>query len=180
MSRPLRRAVFIDRDGVLIHDAHYLSTIDGLKIYGGSARALKLLRKAGFKIVIVTNQSGVARGYFTEAAVRKIHAELKRRLAKAGAKWDALYFSPHGPDSGHSWRKPGTGMLLAAKKKFGLDLKASFVIGDKTSDIECARRAGCAGVLVRTGKAGRDGEFKAKPAATVRDILVAARWIVNR
>ena len=175
--RPRPKAVFIDRDGVLIRDADYLGSIAGLEVYTGASRALKILREAGFKIVIVTNQSGVARGYFTLNAVRKIHAELKRRLAKAGARWDAIYISPHGPESRHPWRKPGTGMLLAAKRKLGLDLKGSYLIGDKTSDIECARRAGCAGVLVRTGKGGRDKAYKAKPAVIRRDILSAARWI---
>lgn len=175
--KPRPKAVFIDRDGVLIRDANYLASTDGLAVLKGAPQALKLLRAAGFKIVVVTNQSGVARGYFTLGAVRKIHAELKRRLAKADARWDAVYVSPHGPDSKHSWRKPGTGMLLAAKKRFGLDLKASYLIGDKTSDIECARRAGCAGILVRTGNGGRDKLYKAKPAAISRDLLAAARWI---
>ncbi|MCR4295955.1 MAG: HAD family hydrolase [Elusimicrobia bacterium] len=178
--KPRPKAVFIDRDGVLVRDADYLASTAGLSVFKGSARALKLLREAGFKIVIVTNQSGVARGYFTEAAVREIHAELKRRLAKAGARWDAIYYSPHGPASGHSWRKPGTGMLLAAKRRFGLNLKGSFMIGDKTSDIECARRAGCVPVLVLTGNAGKDKAYKAKPAAVRRDILSAARWIIAR
>lgn len=171
------RAVFVDRDGVLIRDRNYLASVDGLSVYAGSARALKLLRDAGFKIVVVTNQSGVARGYFTLKSVRDIHAELKRRLAAGGAAWDAIYVSPHGPESRHPWRKPGTGMLLAARRRFGLDLRRSFMIGDKTSDIECARRAGCAAVLVRTGGGGRDGAYKAKPAAVRRDILAAARWI---
>ncbi|MEQ1918743.1 MAG: HAD family hydrolase [Elusimicrobiota bacterium] len=174
------KAVFIDRDGVLIRDAEYLGSVTGLSVIKGAPQALKLLRKAGFKIVIVTNQSGVARGYFTLADVRKIHAELKRRLAKAGARWDALYVSPHGPKSGHPWRKPGTGMLMAAKRKLGLDLKGSYLVGDKTSDIECARRAGCTGVLVRTGKGGRDKEYKAKPAIIRRDLLSAARWIAGK
>jgi D-glycero-D-manno-heptose 1,7-bisphosphate phosphatase len=178
--KPRSKAVFIDRDGVLIHDADYLGSVSGLRVLKGAPRALQLLRAAGFKIVIVTNQSGVARGYFTLAAVRKIHAELKRRLAKTGARWDGLYVSPHGPDSKHSWRKPGTGMLLAAKKKFGLDLKGSYLVGDKTSDIECARRAGCAGILVRTGNGGRDKLYKAKPAIVRSDLLSAARWIVSR
>lgn len=174
------RAVFIDRDGVLIRDADYLASVEGLEVYKNAPRALKLLRAAGFKIVIVTNQSGVARGYFTAAAVLRIHAELKRRLAKAGARWDAIYFSPHGPKSGHPWRKPGTGMLLAAKRKLGLDLKGSYLIGDKTSDVECARRAGCASVLVRTGSGGRDRAYKAKPTVIRRDILSAVRWIVAK
>lgn len=173
------RAVFVDRDGVLIRDAGYLDSVEGLELYRGSARALRLLRDAGFKVVVVTNQSGVARGYFTMATVNGIHAELRRRLARAGAKWDAVYVSPHGPESGHPWRKPGTGMLKAAERRFGLDLSASYLIGDKTSDIECARRAGCAGVLVRTGTGGRDGAYRAKPAATSRDVLAAARWIIR-
>ena len=174
------KAVFIDRDGVVIRDAHHLSSVAGLKVFRNSAPALKLLRAAGFKIVIVTNQSGVARGYFTAADVKRIHAELKKRLAKQGARWDALYFSPHGPGSAHPWRKPGTGMLLAAKRRFKLDLKASWMIGDKTSDIECARRARCGSVLVRTGKGGRDKAYKAKPSAVKKDVLAAARWIVKR
>lgn len=178
--KKLARAVFIDRDGVLIHDAGYLDSIEDLEIYKGAPQALKLLRKSGFKIVIVTNQSGVARGYFTMAAVKKIHTELKRRLTKAGARWDAIYISPHGPKSGHPWRKPGTGMLIAAKRKLGLDLKGSYLVGDKTSDIECARRAGCTGVLVRTGKGGRDQEYKAKPTIIRRDLLSAARWIAGK
>lgn len=172
--------MFIDRDGVLIRDADYLDTIAGLEVFKGAPTALKVLRAAGFKIVIVTNQSGVARGYFTMATVRKIHAELKRRLAKSGAKWDAIYVSPHGPDSGHAWRKPGTGMLLAAKRKFNIDLEASYLIGDKTSDIECARRAKCASILVRTGNGGRDKAFKVKPTVIRRDVLSAARWIVEK
>ncbi len=174
------KAVFIDRDGVLIRDADYLGSIAGLEVFKGAPKALKLLRAAGFKIVIVTNQSGVARGYFTMATVRKIHAELKRRLAKAGARWDAIYVSPHGPDSDHAWRKPGTGMLLAAKRKFNIDLKGSYLIGDKTSDIECARRAKCASILVRTGNGGRDKAFKVIPTKTRRDVLSAARWIVDQ
>ena len=178
--KPRSKAVFIDRDGVLIREADHLDSIAGLKVFKNAPRALKLLREAGFKIVIVTNQSGVARGYFSLKTVRSIHAELKRRLGKAGAKWDAIYFSPHGPDSKHPWRKPGTGMLLAAKQKFGLDMKGSFMIGDKTSDIECARRAGCASALVRTGYGGRDKAYKAKPTIVCRDILSAARWIAGK
>jgi len=175
-----KRAVFLDRDGVMIQDRDHLGSVDGLRVLKGTAPAMRLLRGAGFRLVMVTNQSGVARGYFTMRTVGAIHAELKRRLARAGARLDAVYVSPHGPDSAHPWRKPKPGMLKAAARKLGLDLKASYVIGDKTSDVECARRAGCAGVLVRTGKGGRDRAYKAKPAATAKDVLAAARWIVSR
>ena len=175
-----KRAVFVDRDGVLIRDADYLGSVAGLRVLRGAPQALKLLRAAGFKVVVITNQSGVARGYFTMKDVRTVHAELKRRLAKDGARWDAIYVSPHGPESKHPWRKPGIGMLLAAKRRFKLDLKASYLIGDKTSDIECARRAGCASILVRTGKGGRDHAYKVKPNVIKRDVLAAAQWIVVR
>ena len=174
------RAVFIDRDGVLIREASYLRSVKNLRVLKGASQALRLLRAAGYKIVIITNQSGVARGYFTLKTVKLIHAELKRRLAKDGARWDAIYVSPHGPESGHPWRKPGIGMISAARRRFKLDIKSSFLIGDKTSDIECARRAGCVSILVRTGKGGRDLAYKARPASFRRDLLSAARWICAR
>lgn len=172
------RAVFIDRDGVIIRDAEYLSDPAGIRVIAGAPLALALLKKAGFKLVVVTNQSGVARGYYSVATLNRIHAALKRRLAGKGARWDALYFSPHGPDSASVMRKPKPGMLLAAKRRFRLDMKASWMIGDKTSDIECARRAGVRSVLVRTGKGGKDRAYKAKPHAIKKDILAAAGWII--
>jgi D-glycero-D-manno-heptose 1,7-bisphosphate phosphatase len=178
---PLRRAVFLDRDGVIVREADYLSEIAQLKVLPGAAAAMKALRAAGFKIVIVTNQSGVARGYFSLAQLGRIHRELKKRLAGAGAKWDALYFSPHGPDSRHPWRKPGTGMLRAAKRRFRLDLASSYLVGDTTADVLAANNAGCFSILVRTGKAGRDGKHpRAKPEKICRDLAAAARFILAR
>jgi len=172
--------VFLDRDGVIVREVDYLGHVDRLEVLPGVAAAMKALRAAGFKVVVVTNQSGVARGYFSLTRLREIHRELRRRLMRSGAKWDALYFSPHGPDSGHPWRKPGIGMLTAARKRFQLDLRASYFIGDSTADILCARRAGCVPVLVRTGKGGRDGKHAAKPEKTCRDMAAAARWILAR
>ncbi len=174
------RAVFLDRDGVLIRDAEYLADPAGLRLIGGAPRAMKLLKKAGYKLVVVTNQSGVARGYFTMATVGRVHARLKKLLAAKGAKWDALYVSPHGPDSKSPMRKPKPGMLLAAKRRFKLDMAGSWMIGDKTSDVECGRRAGCRSVLVRTGKGGKDRAYKAKPYAVAKDVLAAARLILFR
>jgi len=176
-----RRAVFLDRDGVLVKERDYLSHPDQLSVLPGVPGALKALREAGFKVIVVTNQSGVARGHFTLGMLTKVHRELKRRLAKSGAKWDALYFSPHGPDSGHPWRKPGIGMLTAAKKRFGLDLRSSYLVGDTTSDVQTALNAGCTPILVRTGHGGRDGKHPAaKPAKVCRDLAAAARWILSR
>lgn len=176
-----RRAVFLDRDGVIVREVDYLSRIDQLEVLPGVPAAMKALRAAGWKVVVVTNQSGVARGYFSLTRLRAIHRELKRRLARSGAKWDALYFSPHAADSDHPMRKPGTGMLKAARRRFGVDLKASVMVGDTTTDVQTARNAGCAAVLVRGGKGGRDGKFpRAKPDAVVRDLPAAARWILSR
>jgi len=175
-----RRAVFLDRDGVIVREVDYLSELSQLDVLPGAARAMKDLRAAGFKVVVVTNQSGVARGYFTLGRLAAIHRELRRRLARAGAKWDALYFSPHGPDSRHPMRKPGTGMLRAARRRFGLDLKTSYLVGDTTTDVKTARNAGCTSILVRTGHAGRDRKHDARPDKTCRDVAAAARWILAR
>jgi D-glycero-D-manno-heptose 1,7-bisphosphate phosphatase len=175
-----RRAVFLDRDGVLMPDRDYLADPKGVRAYAGAAEALKRLRAAGFKIVVVSNQSGIARGYFGWRELRAVNAELARQLKRRGARWDALYVSPHGPKSRHPWRKPGTGMLRAAARRLRFDLRASYLVGDKTSDIECGRRAGCVTMLVRTGKAGRDRAYRVKPDLTTRDLLSAARWIVRQ
>jgi D-glycero-D-manno-heptose 1,7-bisphosphate phosphatase len=176
-----RRAVFLDRDGVINREVDYLSRVDQIDVLAGVPDAMKSLRAAGFKVVVVTNQSGVARGYFSEAQLGRIHRALKTQLARAGAKWDALYYSPHAADSAHPLRKPGIGMLLKAKKRFGLDLKASYLVGDTTTDIKTARNAGCVAVLVRTGKGGRDGKHAgAKADKTCRDLAAAARWILAR
>jgi D-glycero-D-manno-heptose 1,7-bisphosphate phosphatase len=173
--------VFLDRDGVLVREVDYLRDPSQLSVLPGVAKALKDLSEAGFKLVVVTNQSGVARGYFSLTMLAKIHRELKRRLAKSGARWDALYFSPHAADSAHPWRKPGTGMLKAAKRRFRLDLKASYMIGDKTADTLAGNRAGCTSIVVRTGYGGRDGKYpKAEPAKVCRDLAAAARWILAR
>lgn len=173
--------MFLDRDGVLVKERDYLSRPSQLSILPGAAKAMKDLRAAGFKLIVVTNQSGVARGYFSLAMLGRIHRELKRRLAKGGAKWDALYFSPHAADSAHPWRKPGIGMLKAAKTRFGLDLKSSFFVGDTTTDVKTALNAGCTSILVRTGHAGRDGKHPgAEPDKVCRDLAAAARWILSR
>ena len=178
---PKKSAVFLDRDGVIVREADYLSRVDQIHVLPGVPAAMKALRAAGFKVVVVTNQSGVARGYFSLTQLGRIHRALKARLAKAGAKWDALYFSPHHPDSRHPMRKPGIGMLKAAKKRFKLDLASSYFVGDTTVDVQTARNAGCAAVLVRTGYGGRDGKFpRAKADKTVRDLGAAARWILSR
>lgn len=177
-----RRAVFLDRDGVLIEEVDYLSRVSDLRLLPGSAAAVRRLRQAGWLVIVVSNQSGIARGYFTLATLKRIHAKLAGQLRARGAKLDALYFCPHHPkpQGRCECRKPKIGMLLAAARRFKIDLKASYLVGDASSDISAARRAGCTGVLVRTGHGGKDGKYRAKPAVTLKDLAAAADWILSR
>jgi histidinol-phosphate phosphatase family protein len=178
------RAVFLDRDGVVIEEVDYLRRPEQLKLIPGAGRAIARLRQAGFKVVIITNQSGVARGYLTLKTLREVHRLLARRLAEHGARSDGLYFCPHLPakvgKKGCPCRKPETGMLVKARKRFRLDLLLSFFVGDTTTDLLTARRAGCTAVLVRTGKAGRDKVYAAKPHKTCKDLAAAADWIIKQ
>lgn len=180
MAKPSRRAVFLDRDGVVIKEVHYLSRPGQLRLIPGSARAIARLRRAGFKVVLITNQSGVARGYLTLKTLRAVHRLLLRKLKAQGAGLDALYFCPHLPARGCACRKPALGMLKKARKRFALDLSRSYFVGDSTTDTLTARRAGCTAVLVRTGKAGRDGVYGSQPDKTCKDLAAAARWIIRQ
>jgi D-glycero-D-manno-heptose 1,7-bisphosphate phosphatase len=153
-----RPAIFIDRDGTINEDIGYAAHPDELFIYPYSAEAIGLLNQAGLKVVVVTNQSGIARGLVTEAMLDRIHEKLIRELQGEGARIDAIYYCPHHPRIGDetyrkacACRKPEVGMLEQAAREHDIDLAASFVIGDKASDINLATNAGARGVLVRTG-----------------------------
>ena len=173
------RAVFLDRDGVVIEEVHYLSDPRKLKLIPGAARAIASLREAGFKVIIVSNQSGVGRGYLTLATLKRIHQKLARELKAKGARLDALYYCPHAPEKRCACRKPKLEMLRRARRRFSLDFKSSCFVGDTTTDLKTARDAGCKALLVRTGKAGKDGMFKIKPQRTFADIARAAEWIIR-
>ena len=152
------RACFLDRDGVLIEDAHYLSSPDQVRLMPGISGSLRRLRQEGYLLIVVTNQSGVARGVFPEDAIPAVHQRIDDLLAAEGAGIDAYYYCPHHVEGtvkryarSCSCRKPEPGMLLAAATDYRLDLGASFLIGDKLSDLQAAEKAGCAGYLVETG-----------------------------
>jgi histidinol-phosphate phosphatase family protein len=178
------RAVFLDRDGVVIEEVDYLSRPEQLQLIPGAARAIVRLRRAGFKVVLVTNQSGVARGYLALKTLREVHRLLMRRLAVRGAKFDGLHYCPHLPTQaggkGCACRKPRLGMIEKARRRFHIDLSRSYLVGDTTTDMLTAKRAGCTAVLVRTGKAGRDKVYAAEPDRTCRDIASAADWILRQ
>ncbi len=180
----LKPAVFLDRDGTLIRDrpGYYLKRAEEVRVYRRVPEALGLLRRAGYRLVVVTNQSGLARGFFDRAGLARIHARLARDLRRGGARLDAIYFCPHHPDDACRCRKPLPFLARRAARDMGLDLAASVVVGDKRADLGLARALGIPGVLVLSGH-GRHELSKAKPfkpAAVRRDLLGAARWILKR
>ncbi|MDB5313708.1 MAG: gmhB 3 [Gemmataceae bacterium] len=153
-----RPAIFLDRDGVVVEDTHYLGSPEQVQLVPGSADAIASLNQAGWPVVVVTNQSGVARGLFTAGAVDAVHAHLSELLAGYGARIEAFYFCPHYPTadveayrSDCACRKPKPGMLLRAAADLGLDLGRSWMVGDRASDLEAGAAAGTRTILVRTG-----------------------------
>ena len=166
-------AVFLDRDGVVIEDSHYLGKPEQVRLIPGSAEAIASLNRAGWPVVIVSNQSGVARGKFSEADVHRVHAHLAELLHGYGAKIDAFHFCPHHPEAELAafriecaCRKPRAGMLVRAAAELRLDLRASWMIGDRVTDLEAGSKVGCRTVLVRTGYGAC-----INPAALDRDAL---------
>lgn len=186
-----RPAVFLDRDGTLIRDADYLSDPGQIRIYRGVPQALKRLKKAGYFLFVVTNQSGVARGYFSEAAVARVHRALQAKLRAQGAGVDGFYYCPHYPGAplkayakNCSCRKPKSGLVRRASRDFAVDLKNSYMIGDKLDDLGLAKAARLAGgILVRTGK-GRRAERELKKlkdkSPVVRGLARAAAVILSK
>ncbi len=153
-----RPAVFLDRDGTVNEEKNYLYRIEDFQFLPGAVEAIAQFNRAGFAVLVVTNQSGVARGYYSLAEVAALHEHLSRRLAAAGARVDGFYVCPHHPAAGQgdyqrlcSCRKGEPGLLLQAARERGLDLSRSYMIGDKESDIEAGERAGCTPLLVLTG-----------------------------
>lgn len=157
----LEPAVFLDRDGVVIEDAHYLSAPERIRLIPGSAEAIAMLNRAGWKIAIVTNQSGVARGLFSIEMVTEINRHVVELLKTSGARVDGVYVCPHHPEADIAQyrlqcecRKPLPGMLLRAARDLRIDLAHSWMIGDRLSDLQAGAAAGCRTVLVRTGYGG--------------------------
>lgn len=164
-----KQAVFLDRDGTINVERDYLYRPEEFVFIPGAVEAIRQFNRSGFLVVVVSNQSGVARGYYGEEEVRLLHRHIDRLLQEAGARVDAWYFCPHHPDGREPYnrscecRKPKTGMLRQAAEELGIDLKRSWMIGDKLIDVEAGLAAGCRSVLVLTGY-GRE-ECRSLPAA---------------
>ena len=179
----MKPAVFFDRDGVLIEERNYLHRVEDVVFLPGVAAALKRLQDAGLKLFIVSNQSGVGRGYFTLADVERVNEHLRRELARAGVYFEKIYIAPEKPGDSSRGRKPSPQFLFDARDEFNLNLAESFMVGDKLIDLECGWNAGVKkSILVRTGygaKLERDSAEPLKLAVIVDDLTGAADWILS-
>ena len=196
-------AIFLDRDGTINEEIGYMARLDKLKLIPGAAEAIRLINASGMKTVVVTNQSGIARGIFTESFVVETHAQLREMLRAEGAMIDAFYFCPHHPTAG--WgdylqececRKPAPGLLLRAAAELQLDPARSYMVGDTLNDMTAGGNAGAQCILVRTGhgkeaaeelhlpsgKAGAQretGVIRPRPVHIADDLLAAVKWIMG-
>ena len=190
-------AIFLDRDGTINDEVGYLDRPEKLRMLPGAARAIRLINECGLKAIVVTNQSGVARGFFDEAMVAAIHLKMQEFLAAEGARIDHFYYCPHHPTDGAgsylqecSCRKPAPGMLLRAAEELALSLNDSYIIGDTLKDIEAGGRIGVKGVLVQTGYGresaalladsdrGTTGAAICRPVYIAVNLEDAVRWII--
>jgi D-glycero-D-manno-heptose 1,7-bisphosphate phosphatase len=181
------RAVVLDRDGTLIEEVGYLNRLDRIRFFPYSVDAVRLLNRAGFTVVVATNQSGVARGFFDEAFVEDTHRYLSETLATGGARIDGFYYCPHHPDAVLATyrrqcdcRKPGPGMLRQAAADHRVDLPRSFVVGDSAHDLQAASAVGARGVLVGTGHTRTDAWAGGAAGVVVGNLMEAVSWILRQ
>jgi D-glycero-D-manno-heptose 1,7-bisphosphate phosphatase len=166
-------AVFLDRDGTICKDVHYMRSPEQFELLPGAAEGIRRLNELGVKVIVATNQSGIARGYFTHETLQRIHERMIEELSRRGARIDGIYYCPHHPDEGCSCRKPKIGLLERAAADFNLDLRKCFVVGDRKLDLDTAKNAGCVGILVR----GPETEEGLQAQYEVKDLLEAAELI---
>jgi D-glycero-D-manno-heptose 1,7-bisphosphate phosphatase len=174
-----KRFVLLDRDGTIIVEKNYLARPDAVELIANAGEALRMLAAHGFGLIVITNQSGVGRGYFDEDRLRSIHDRLKHLLAAEGVALDGIYYCPHTPDEGCLCRKPGTALAELAARRHGFDPGETVVVGDKACDIELGYRIGAMTVLVQTGH-GTSYLWQEglQPQVTVANIHAAAQWII--
>jgi D-glycero-D-manno-heptose 1,7-bisphosphate phosphatase len=187
-----RRAIFMDRDGTVCEEVGYVNHVDRVRLLPRSAAAIRAANEAGFQTVVVTNQAGVARGYFAESLVDEAHDRVRELLAAEGARLDGIYYCPHHPEVGApayrktcTCRKPSPGMLERARDEMGIDLQTSYMVGDTVKDLGAGRRAGTTSVLVLTGYGKGELEYQShewtvRPDHVATDLLDAVQWILGR
>jgi D-glycero-D-manno-heptose 1,7-bisphosphate phosphatase len=177
-------AVFLDRDGTISEDVGYLNDVSQFRIFPFAAEAIRKLNDANLPVIVVTNQSGVGRGFFAESMVHTVHQEMTQQLAAAGAHLTAIYYCPHTSDDDCECRKPKPGMIRQAAREYGVDLARSFVVGDRYGDVELAQANGGRGVLVRTGYGEEDlrsngAGWPRQPDFVADDLAGAVDWILE-
>ncbi len=179
-----RRAVFLDRDGTLCEEVGFLNHISRFRMFSFAPAAIRRLNQRGVPVIVITNQSGVARGIFPESLVHRVHEKMTAELAVAGAHVDGIYFCPHKSEDACGCRKPHPGLLERAADEHALELAGSYVVGDRYADLEMAQRVGARGILVMTGY-GR-GEFELhraewphQPDHVVEDLAAAVDRILE-
>jgi len=177
-------AIFLDRDGTIIEERNYISRPEEVVILPGAAVALLGLQAAGFKLFIVSNQSGVGRGYFTLADVEKVNDHIRQEFGRKGVKFEKIYVAPEAPDTPSRGRKPSPQFLFDARDEFGIDLAQSYIMGDKMIDLECGWNAGVRGsILVRTGYGAKTEQEHVRNLGSVfiaDDLPAAANWILTQ
>jgi D-glycero-D-manno-heptose 1,7-bisphosphate phosphatase len=179
-----RPAVFLDRDGTIAEEVGYLNHVSRFRLLPAVAAAIRTLNEAELPVIVVTNQSGVGRGYFPESVVKEVHDRMREELLAEGARLDGVYYCPHVSADGCECRKPKTGMFEQAARELRVDLKRSFVVGDRYGDIEAANRAGARSVLVRTGYGEGELAWHAQrwpkqPEFVAENLAAATRWILK-
>ncbi|MCX7816203.1 MAG: D-glycero-beta-D-manno-heptose 1,7-bisphosphate 7-phosphatase [Syntrophales bacterium] len=180
-----KRAVFLDRDGTLNEEVGYLDSMEKLRILPGAIEAVRLLNRHDLLTIVVTNQSGIARGYFDETFVNALHEKIRQMFLAEGAILNAFYYCPHHPEGSGKYqmrcscRKPEPGLLETAAKEWEIDLSRSWMIGDMLKDILAGKRAGCKGILVKTGNPEVKETLEVQPDYIAANILDAANWIVG-
>jgi D-glycero-D-manno-heptose 1,7-bisphosphate phosphatase len=187
-----RKAIFMDRDGTVCEEVGYVNHVDRILLLPRSAAAIKAANDAGYQTVVVTNQAGVARGYFAESLVDGVHDRVREMLAEQGTRLDGIYYCPHHPEVGPpayrkdcTCRKPRPGMLERARDEMGIDLDASYMVGDSAKDLGAGQRAGTTNVLVLTGYGKGELEYQShtwsvRPDHIAADLQDAVTWILER
>lgn len=181
----LRPAVFLDRDGTVAEEVGYLNHLSRFRLFPFVTAAVRRLNEAGLPVLVITNQSGVGRGYFPESLVHAVHEQMRQQLAAGGARVEAIYYCPHTSADSCSCRKPKTGMLDGAAQEHAIDLKRSFVVGDRYGDVQLARNVSARSILVRTGYgegelAWHSAKWPSPPDFVAQDLSDATNWILRQ
>ncbi|MFZ3059399.1 MAG: D-glycero-beta-D-manno-heptose 1,7-bisphosphate 7-phosphatase [Candidatus Methanoperedens sp.] len=178
------KAVFIDRDGTINVDVHYLDDPDKFEMYPGVGEGVKKLKENSFKIIVITNQSGIARGYFTEKQLSNIHEKMKKEFQKFDVVMDGIYYCPHHPDDNCNCRKPNTGLFEKAINENNIDIDKSYVLGDKILDIGAGKKIGARAILIpepyiREELLSKKKEWEYNPDYIADDFMAAVEWILE-